>query len=535
MHDCIVIGSGPAGVSAAYALMNKGRRVTMLDAGLRLEPERASTVDAVSRTPASGWSDGLVAPLKEGVEASAKGIPLKRLYGSDYPFRGTDRAYEIEKHGVDVAPSFALGGLSTVWGSGVLPFHDSDTSDWPIDSADLAEHYRAVFSFMPCSAARDDLERHFPLYADRVANLEPSRQAHQFFGDAGRKKLRLDRGGITVGRSRLAVDPDGDGRWRKPACERCGLCLYGCPHRLIYNAQFTVEELTRREGFTYRPDVVVERIEEKDGKVIVHGRDRIGDGKVREVGEKAFLGAGVLPTTAILLRSLERFDRPTEIQDSMYFLLPMVRFRGMKDLEAERLHTLAQAFIVVRDGAICPEFIHLSMYTYNDLMVSALKKSGGPFGRGFDRMWKGLGSRMLILGGYLHSRHSPRILMTLKKDVTDGRSSIRLDGVDNPASKPMVRKLGRKLLRHANDFKAMPLLPMVRFALPGRGFHLGGSFPMRAEPGEGSSDRLGRPHGFRSTYIVDASSFPSIPATTITLPIMANAHRIASEAVENGR
>ena len=52
MGDCIVVGSGPAGVSAAHALVEKGRRVVMLDAGLRLEPERERAVEALTRDPA---------------------------------------------------------------------------------------------------------------------------------------------------------------------------------------------------------------------------------------------------------------------------------------------------------------------------------------------------------------------------------------------------------------------------------------------------------------------------------------------------
>ncbi len=46
------------------------------------------------------------------------------------------------------------------------------------------------------------------------------------------------------------------------------------------------------------------------------------------------------------------------------------------------------------------------------------------------------------------------------------------------------------------------------------------------------TDRLGRPHGLKRVHVIDASTFPSISATTITLTAMANARRIASEAGE---
>jgi len=69
-------------------------------------------------------------------------------------------------------------------------------------------------------------------------------------------------------------------------------------------------------------------------------------------------------------------------------------------------------------------------------------------------------------------------------------------------------------------------------AEPGRGFHTGGAFPMRDNPGPLETDRLGRPAGLRRVHAVDATVFPSIAATTITLTAMANAHRIAIQSLE---
>jgi choline dehydrogenase-like flavoprotein len=54
---------------------------------------------------------------------------------------------------------------------------------------------------------------------------------------------------------------------------------------------------------------------------------------------------------------------------------------------------------------------------------------------------------------------------------------------------------------------------------------------MRVNPGPLQVDVLGRPYGFANVHLVDASVFPSLPATTITLSVMANAHRIGSTAV----
>ena len=53
---------------------------------------------------------------------------------------------------------------------------------------------------------------------------------------------------------------------------------------------------------------------------------------------------------------------------------------------------------------------------------------------------------------------------------------------------------------------------------------------MSANPRSFETDLLGRPTGWRRIHAVDATVFPSIPATTITFSVMANAHRIGWES-----
>ena len=46
-----VIGSGPAGVSCAVALLNQGIQVTMLDGGQELETERKELIQFLQQRP----------------------------------------------------------------------------------------------------------------------------------------------------------------------------------------------------------------------------------------------------------------------------------------------------------------------------------------------------------------------------------------------------------------------------------------------------------------------------------------------------
>ena len=54
---------------------------------------------------------------------------------------------------------------------------------------------------------------------------------------------------------------------------------------------------------------------------------------------------------------------------------------------------------------------------------------------------------------------------------------------------------------------------------------------MKATPGPWQTDRRGRLHGHERVHLIDSSVLPSIPASTFTYAVMANASRIAAESV----
>ena len=75
-----VIGSGPSGVACAYALLRQGCPVTLLDAGLTLEPDRKEKLQQLQIARPASWNDPQTAFLRDGVKAGLGGIPAKLAY-----------------------------------------------------------------------------------------------------------------------------------------------------------------------------------------------------------------------------------------------------------------------------------------------------------------------------------------------------------------------------------------------------------------------------------------------------------------------
>jgi choline dehydrogenase-like flavoprotein len=515
----IVIGSGPSGVAVAEALLAAGRRVTLIDAGGMLAPDRIAAKQKLAASDPASWTPADLAFLKAPPMRPGE-VPEKSSFGSTYPYDPPVGATAHETHGAGIKSSYAVGGLSSVWGSALLPFRAADMMGWPITPLDLRDGYAAAARSMPLSARVDDLAADFPLHRDPGPALPRSRQARILLDRMAAHRDRLRSEGIGFGQSRLAVDA--------PGCVRCGLCLAGCPRDLIHSTRGTLDRL-RAAGLTYESGLVAKRLTEGSDTVEVQTIRPDRSARVLQ-GRRVFVAAGVLNTTEIMLRSMGWRDRPVSIKDSQYLLLPILQWRGVDAVRREPLHTMAQAFIELNDPEVSANTVHMQAYGYNSLIDAMVTGKLGRLARllPIDAI---LG-RLMVLQSYLHSNESGTIEVALTGSADNERFA--LTGRPNPAVAGTVARLTAKLGRLRPELGFTPIRPLVEITAPGRGFHAGGSFPMAHQPRSGETDLLGRPHGFARVHVVDASIFPTIPATTITLAVMANAYRIGAAVAAAG-
>ena len=522
-----IIGSGPTGVAAASALLKRGLKVTMLDAGLSLEESKQLALNRTSSMPQSEWKSDDLDDFKAGTEATAKGITLKLAYGSDFPYRGAEQ-FIAANGDVGIVPSLAQGGLSNVWGAAVLPYASEDVTDWPIKISDLEPHYRAVLEFTGLAGESDDLTSKFPLFTKPHNGLQNGSIINSLLEDMRASREELTQRNLIFGRSRLAVSEQNQHRL---ACASCRMCMYGCPLGLIYNSADTLKVLRHDPNFTYRPNIIVRAFRERGERIEIAAYDLATKSDVSFQAERLFVAAGTLSTTRLVLESLDAIDASVRLKDSQYFLLPFLRYRAPVSFDAdEPQHTLAQAFIEIFDEEVSRRSVHLQVYGYNSLYRAAIKNAIGPLHHLGKPLIDSFLKRFILLQGYLHSDYSHEIeasLLPREKNALTARLALKVK--QNPQTNATIKRLTRKLGSVRPFLRGTPLSALMKIAAPGRGFHTGGSFPMRASPGEFETNVMGTLGDFRRVHIVDSSVFPSITASTITLTAMANAHRIATE------
>lgn len=510
--NCIVVGSGPSGAAASKALLDSGAKVAMLDVGHRLEPERQRVVDQLAAQEPALWDKSLVESLRGGMDVGVSGLPQKLVYGSEYAYADPFNAVRLVQQGTELFTSQALGGLSNVWGSNLLPFLGGDIGDWPLASGELAPFYQRALELMPYAARRDGLSGIMPLHADHYHPLEMSRQAAAIMADLEKHKARLARQGVAFGQSRLAIDAR--------QCRYCGLCLYGCPYGLIYSSAQTLENLKAHPDFKYMDKTSVESVEEKDGIAEISVKSFPSGQKTIHRADRVFLAAGAVGSAKILLQSIGAHAREIEFKDSQYFLAPMLRFQGTEGVESEKLQTLSQIALVINDPQTSRKSVEMLIYTYNDMFDRALGKL-----LPLHFLRKPFLSRLFVVQGYLHSDDSNPIRMSLSQE-----GELNMAPGTNPRARATMRKVKSKLREIQSSMGAFAIPGFTKLGAPGKSYHIGASFPMRGKPHGFESDTLGRPVGFGRVHLVDASCLPSIPSTNITLTVMANAMRIATLA-----
>jgi ferredoxin len=526
----VVVGSGPAGVSAARALLKQGVPVTLLDVGLELEPERLIPLQVLASRDKAEWKPSDMAELRGEVKASLKGIPLKRIYGSDHPHRDVGQLGKLDLQIGNPVSSPARGGFSNVWGAQFMPNIPSDITDWCVSLDELEPHYRAILEFVPLTGRRDALAEVVPFYTDRYRLLRPNQQAEKFLAALSKNEGVLRQEGFRFGLARLAVQPEAESENGR-SCAYCGLCMHGCPYHLIYSSGQTLDDLCGQPGFTYRSGVIVDRVVEDSDGVVIQGRS-VGDHKpVMVEADRVYLACGSVATTRILMNSLDIIGQDVIIRDSVRLLMPMLFSDFTPDVMQEAMHTLGQVNVLLQDPEISDYSIHLQYYMYNDHFLATMQGVAGPLYSAIRPLLPQLLGRIGVAFGWLHSSDSPHMVVRLENDG-DGQKTFRIRSVANPHTQKVLDQITTKLMRNRRYFRAMPIKAALKIMEAGNGYHYGASFPMMNDPKGCQTDRWGRPPGKKRIHAVDGAVLPAITSTTFTFTIMANAHRIASAVRE---
>ena len=519
-NQYIVIGSGPSGVSCATALLKKKNvKVLMLDTGYKLEKNLKSEAKKLYKLDYKEWPKKV---LDARSNQYYKGIPLKQLFGSSFIYKiSKPYKYEFKKE-IGIRPSFAKGGFSNIWGAAVMPCYKKDILDWPISFKKLTPYYKEVVKLFDISGQKDNLSKYFPIFKKKLTTLNLSEQGNAIYKFLKKNEKKLKKKGFFFGRSRLAFNKKNYGH--KDGCIYCGLCLTGCPKKIIYSSISTLQNLNANKNFKYLSGITVTSLKENKSNVIVYAFENKLKKKISLIGKKVFVGAGVLQTTSIIANTLKLKNYKFEIKDKSLIYLPLLFKEGFSKIYNNETNTLSQFFFEIMDKKIAKKFIHGQLYLYNKLYDRELNKFLFPLKLIVPKLIEKLVSRLTVLQIYLHSDYSSKLIFHYNSFKPH---EIVIEEKKNHKTQYIIKKILKKIKQNSKNTGLYPLIFYKKVATAGHSYHSGGTIPMeKKKTKKVSADLLGRPNNLKRIHCIDASILPSIPATTITLTIMANAYRI---------
>jgi ferredoxin len=529
MTTALIIGSGAAAAGAALALSHRENlQITVIDIGLRLESDRAQLIEALASAAPDEWDEHTVELIsKQPVAARNSGIPEKRVFGSDYPFRNVDQlaGLTMVNGAIPSLISPAYGGFSNVWGSQIMPFTTAAFESWPVNATTMRGHYEAILQQIPFAGEEDDLAARFPLMRPPAPLPSMSPRTLDVLASYTKYRSSLNARGITMGKARLAFDAE--------KCVRCGMCMTGCPYGLIYSTAQTFDALRRTSRLTFYSGFLVLKIIEEINQVAVLTRE-IATGLVRRFeADRVYVACGAIGTTRLVANSLGLFDVDLPILESRQFMLPLLSLHATADPRNKRDFTLNQFNMIVAPDGGSVDISTLHFYTFNPAFIDGLPKVLRA--RSLEWLQVQLLRRLTVAFGYLPSWNSARLRIHIGSRCKHPEfPDFHISSETPPAGQSqMLRAVLIRLSRSSRMLDLYPLMPMLRLSAAGKSYHWGGSFPHTADrPTMFSSDRLGRVGSWQRIHLVDASVFPTVPAMTFGLTVMANAHRIASESLE---
>jgi len=513
--DVIIVGSGPAGASVAFPLVEAGLGILMVDGGRQPQVELPSQDFLSARSGDTGQWKWMVGEDYRALREQGASSPKLRAPTLGYAFDGFAEANRIRASNFMAVGSLATGGLSNTWGCGVARLSDAELKDFPCQAADMLQSYEIVAKRMGISGrCDDDLSDYFGLddWAQPPIKLD-ALHAHLYERYTARKDKFVEQG-FRMGRSRVAVlSEDRAGR---QACDRTGTCLWGCRRRSLYSAIEDLSLLRRHENFSERQGFIVECLVRKEGFWSVQGRDV----KAHTLGEftahKVMLAAGTLATTRLALRLIGH-ESPVPLLScpTAAFMIWLPRLLGLRRTSTFGLGQLS--FVLQpqeRDTVFGSTFNPTGIPVAEFLRYLPLKRRYGC------DLLKGLLSSCLVGNVFLPGKWSASVTRLNQE------GALEIEGNYREETAKIMCEVSSNL--HSAFFRLGGIVLPGSFVLgePGSDIHYAGTLPMGSSTAGAGSSALGELVGGNGVHVVDGACLPMLTGKSHTLTIMANADRI---------
>jgi hypothetical protein len=530
IRDFIVVGSGATGSMAAQTLVERGASVLMLDGGQRDEKyadltPRENFVD-IRKTCEEQHrfflGDDFESIPRGPTRTGAQLTPARQAL-----IREVDRFLPYVSDGFAPMESLAFGGLGAGWGLGCCVFSDAELLRTGLDPAAMRDAYQTIASRIGISANADDAQ---PYTFGDIAGTQPAAPldpaCEAIFRRYARKREGLRKQGFSLGRPALALLTEPLGK--RDATQLRDMEYYDDAEQAAWRPWITVSQLMKSPRFQYAGDTFVTHFEERENHVEVRALDMRTLAVRTYACRKLVLASGTFGTARLALRSRDDFTSSLSFLCNPYTYLPCIVPSMVGKAMPDRRSGLGQLVLFHDLGGENDDTAFGAMYTYRSLMLFRLLRETPLNVRDAVTFMRYLLSGLVITGIHHPDRSSPR--KNLKRIASPSSTAGDALSFAYGLTSEEQGRVDARERAYAKALRTLNVWPIKRVR-PGHGssIHYAGTLPFANEERAGAYalDSNGRLHGTKNVFVADGSGFTYLPAKSLTLSLMANAHLVA--------
>ncbi len=476
----LIIGTGLAGYGACMALLEK-RNIEIDVADIGLEK------------PYKGQSNHKIPNSKD-------------INKSFFPYGINDERWSVRLTSERICSSHAMGGFSKVWSGSILRPHNEDLLDWPKESFPKTKDYKSIIKSINVAQRIDSLNEVFP---NELTRIKKKGSKSVYFGRSRIAYInKISNNGV---QSSIPFDPsESFQNWFKK-----GL--------ISYKKNQYVTHIIKENKFL---NVFIE----EDNNLIIKKYDFV------------FLGAGCVNTTAIIDRSIYgEGERKYKIKIvpfllQILFKVPSINAKSLENLfPGKDLYGLCKFFLENRSRSTSFLWSHTQIGIINRIIINKITEIIPSklkflvdiirkfFWFSITTFHSSLGEESTLISKVFRNNNHYRQSILIRENETNCSNDMYLSTKFAIISKFLHLKL-----------IPFPFSKYIDEKLRGNklgNWHFGGTLPMKKNPTKPiHCFASGELAGLEGLFIIDTSSFPSIPGCTIGLLTMANAYRIARKS-----
>lgn len=534
-EDYIVLGSGPSGVMAALTLLEQGKKVTMLDVGIKQKTNIVTVPDKnflELRKTDINQSNYFLGEEFEGIPE------YKMKPGAQLTPSRLHMTLDVEKTTPIISENFipveslSYGGLGVGWGLGCYTYSENELTKIGLNAHKMREAYKVIVKRIRVSGPANDFRKqvlenidniHPPLKTDNNINI----LKHLY----NKKKNIFDKKRIYFGDSSLALlSEDYESRKRSNYND---MDFYTDKGNSAWRPHLTLEELKKNNKFKYINNKLVTCIENINNNVKVNFINFNNNTKGSIICNKLLLACGALGTARIILRSMSDKIKRLPILCNPYSYMPCFNYRMLGKQLSYNKTSMAQAMMIYDTDGTQSEIVSLAFYTYRSLLTFRMLKEV-PLGiKDSIKLLRIIQSGFVIAG--IHHPDSPsddKYIELCVHNNSPTKDALLANYKSSYEEKEKMYKHEKTIKKYLKKISCYPIKKIPSIA--GNSIHYAGTLPFNENNNKyGTTNPNGKLNGMQNVYIADGSGFRFLPAKGITLSLMANAHITALNSIED--